>query len=216
MRRDDRGMSLIELIIAIAISAIILGAATMFISRAIQSYNLATATINLQMESHVLVEQIGAWAMEGNMIEVTDEGMLVIYNVPRQVDTDRIPDGTTIDANGRVISSTAPPSATHEPTTASKRVIWMNNAGILYMMYEDGIADAFSDTTIRSNYTSQENNSHCISEYMLDFNPAWDEDRETLTLDMTLEAGGQEYPMIDIIYMRNSANTPAPSPTTTP
>lgn len=84
MRQDNRGMTLAELIIAIAISVIIIGAAAFFIRSALRGYETASDTINLQMESQVLMEQLGTWVMEGNRVKVADSTNLVIYSIPRK------------------------------------------------------------------------------------------------------------------------------------
>ena len=70
MPNDHRGITLVELIIAIAISTVILGAATLFLGMAHKNYNHASAQIDLQSESQILMEQIGMWVMEGNRVEV--------------------------------------------------------------------------------------------------------------------------------------------------
>ena len=69
MPNDHRGITLVELIIAIAISTVILGAATLFLGMAHKNYNHASAQIDLQSESQILMEQIGMWVMEGNRVE---------------------------------------------------------------------------------------------------------------------------------------------------
>lgn len=66
MRQDDRGFSLVELIIAMAIASIIMGAAIMFMNSAQRSYRTAESTINLQVESQILMEQLANWVMESN------------------------------------------------------------------------------------------------------------------------------------------------------
>ena len=50
VQKDNRGITLIELIIAIAISTIIVGAATFLLSTAQKNYSSASATIDLQSE----------------------------------------------------------------------------------------------------------------------------------------------------------------------
>ena len=211
MRRDDRGLSLIELIIAIAISAIILGAVTLFLQSALKSYKTASAAVDLQMESHVLVEQLSSWIMEGNLVEVTDDNVLVIYNVPRQVRTDRLPRGTTLDDNGRVIP-TALDGATPNPETtkSTKRMIWMKGSS-LYMLLEEGITDPYNDTTDKENLLEHESeNRNCISEFASSFIPKWNANNETLSVTMTLKSGTQEYTTMDVISMRNVLSTPMP------
>ena len=53
MPNDHRGITLVELIIAIAISTVILGAATLFLGMAHKNYNHASAQIDLQSVSGV-------------------------------------------------------------------------------------------------------------------------------------------------------------------
>ena len=59
VQKDNRGITLIELIIAIAISTIIVGAATFLLSTAQKNYSSASATIDLQSEAQILMEQMG-------------------------------------------------------------------------------------------------------------------------------------------------------------
>ena len=59
MRKDHSGITFVELIIAIAISTIIFGAAILFLGMAHKNYNHASAQIDLQSESQILMEQIG-------------------------------------------------------------------------------------------------------------------------------------------------------------
>ena len=55
MRKDHSGITFVELIIAIAISTIIFGAAILFLGMAHKNYNHASAQIDLQSESQILM-----------------------------------------------------------------------------------------------------------------------------------------------------------------
>ena len=86
MRKDHSGITFVELIIAIAISTIIFGAAILFLGMAHKNYNHASAQIDLQSESQILMEQIGMWVMEGNRVEKLDPSVsgvegIVIYKL---------------------------------------------------------------------------------------------------------------------------------------
>ena len=83
---NNRGMTLIELMIAITMSFIIVTAATMFIGNAQKSYQNASESVNLQMEAQILMEQ------------------LTIYDIPRKTATP-LPSGVIYDeqASKRVI-----------------------------------------------------------------------------------------------------------------
>lgn len=135
IRQDNRGLSLIELIIAIAVSTIILGAVTMFLYSAQKSYKLASETIDLQIEAQLLMEQVGNWVMESDKAIVKSDAavigdILVLYDIPAN--------------NGRPESEWKPADYTAEDSSATKWIIWSKN-GKLFMKKITGIADAATD-----------------------------------------------------------------------
>ena len=69
MHKDHRGITLVELLIAMAISAVIMAAAAFFLMTAQKNYREAAASANVQSETQILMEQIGTWIMEGNRVK---------------------------------------------------------------------------------------------------------------------------------------------------
>ena len=190
MKHDNRGMSLIELVIAIAVSSIIMGVIVVFITTATRSYNSAQNTIDLQMESHVMMEQISAWIMEGNNVRVEQIAAngqyvdaLVIYSIPRQVPDGRLPDGVAQD------------------TSCTRRVIWMQDKQ-LYMIYKQQNTLMDPTETISASELSADN-EHCICEYMMAFTPTWDDASNKVKIAVTLKAGTQEYQLENEFKVRN-------------
>lgn len=190
MKHDNRGMSLIELVIAVAVSSIIMGVIVVFITTATRSYNSAQNTIDLQMESHVMMEQISAWIMEGNNVrveQIATNGQyvdaLVIYSIPRQVPDGRLPDGVTQD------------------TSCTRRVIWMQDKR-LYMTYKQQDTLMDPTETIAASELSADN-EHCICEYMMAFTPTWDDAANKVKIAVTLKAGTQEYQLENEFKVRN-------------
>lgn len=175
MKKDNRGMTLVELIVAIAMAAVIMIAATIFLRSALRSYNSATETIDLQMESQVVMEQIATWVMEGNHVIVEDGGkMLTVQSIP---------------ANFSYSLGEFTPPAREE----SRRVFWKNGKK-LYMAELTGSQTVDTDADARD--------ENCISEYIEDFNAAsLDTDKVKVTIKM--KAGGQEYELSDEIALRN-------------
>lgn len=226
MRKDNRGLTLIELIIAITMATIILGAVGLFLINAMRSYDAATSNIDLQMEAHVMMEQIGSWIMEGNRIEVADhvtvdmgsntstvDKVLVIYQIPRTSDVDRLPSGLRRDAEGNLITN-FDPTETAPPITASKRLIWMQD-GRLYTKIVKGIADFDNDVTIRVEDVDSEGN--CFCEYMESFEPGWDPDKATVSVMVGLKAGKQDYQLENEFRVRNEIQAaPTAEPELTP
>lgn len=226
MKQDNRGLTLIELIIAIAVSSIIFSATLLFVVNSLRSYESATNTIDLQMESHVMMEQVGAWIMEGNRIEVVNgvtvhysksngsstsasvDKVLVIYQIPYTADVDRLPSGLTRDEKGN-LTTNANPDASPAPITASKRLIWqMDNK--LYTKVVDGIVNYDEDVT--TNVSNVDEWGHCISEFLEAFEPTWNSDKNTVKIDVKLKAGAQEYQLVNEFKVRNEIME-APDPT---
>ena len=82
-RLNNKGLTLVELVIAIGMSTIVIGATTLFLYNAERSYRIAQYSVDLQMESQILMEQLSNWIMESNRMEIADAGKaLVLYRMP--------------------------------------------------------------------------------------------------------------------------------------
>ena len=193
VQKDNRGITLIELIIAIAISTIIVGAATFLLSTAQKNYSSASATIDLQSEAQILMEQMGTWIMEGNRVEVNAAGdKLTVYQIPRKVTTNR------------------PTGAEALKTDASKRVFWLSNKlngktmrkTMLYMKKFDGIADPDHDTTDVTDSDATLDN--CIGEYVTGFTVAKSTSDAKVTITLELKQGKQKYSITNEFKLRNA------------
>ena len=188
VQKDNRGITLIELIIAIAISTIIVGAATFLLSTAQKNYSSASATIDLQSEAQILMEQMGTWIMEGNRVEVNAGDKLTVYQIPRKVTTNR------------------PTGAEALKTDASKRVFWLSNKlngkTMLYMKKFDGIADPDHDTTDVTDSDATLDN--CIGEYVTGFTVAKSTSDAKVTITLELKQGKQKYSITNEFKLRNA------------
>ena len=189
VQKDNRGITLIELIIAIAISTIIVGAATFLLSTAQKNYSSASATIDLQSEAQILMEQMGTWIMQGNRVEVNAAGdKLTVYQIPRKVTTNR------------------PTGAEALKTDTTKRVFWLsdkfNGKTMLYMKKFDGIADPDHDTTDVTDFDATLDN--CIGEYVTGFTVAKSTSDAKVTITLELKQGKQKYSITNEFKLRNA------------
>mgnify|MGYP004612101165 FL=1 len=163
MHKDHRGITLVELLIAMAISAVIMAVAAFFLMTAQKNYREAAASANVQSETQILMEQIGTWIMEGNRIKTgavaggTTQDKLTVYQIPEKV--------TAADP-------------------ASKRIIWLSADGKLYMKKFDGITDPDTDTTDIVPGTD-EIEANCIGTYVTGFSVSKADAKVTVTLEMT-------------------------------
>ena len=190
VQKDNRGITLIELIIAIAISTIIVGAATFLLSTAQKNYSSASATIDLQSEAQILMEQMGTWIMQGNRVEVNAAGdKLTVYQIPRKVTTAR------------------PTGAEALKTDTTKRLFWLsdkfNGKTMLYMKKFDGITDPDSDSTDVSDSDAILDN--CIGEYVTGFSAVKDTSSDAkVTITLELRQGKQKYSITNEFKLRNA------------
>lgn len=189
VQKDNRGITLIELIIAIAISTIIVGAATFLLSTAQKNYSSASASVDLQSEAQILMEQMGTWIMEGNRVDVNATGdKLTVYQIPRKVTTNR------------------PTGAEALKTDASKRVFWLSNKlngkTMLYMKKFDGIADPDHDTTDVADADAILDN--CIGEYVTSFSAVEDTSKAKVTITLEFRQGTQKYSITNEFKLRNA------------
>lgn len=189
VRKDQNGITFIELIIAIAISAIIMVAATMFLGSAHKNYNNASAQIDLQSESQILMEQIGMWVMEGNRVvqlEPATAGVqgIAIYKIPRK----------TLVEN---------PNGAEAAEPASKRVIWISASGKKLYTKTEAVADPDSDTTVIASDVD-EVQQNLIGEYVTAFTGTVDEDNPTaVTVSFQMEQLKQNYTIQNVFKLRN-------------
>ena len=187
VRRDQNGITFIELIIAIAISAIIMAAATMFLGAAHKNYNNASAQIDLQSESQILMEQFGMWVMEGNRVEALDASAsdakgIVIYQIPRTPSVEN-PDGAA------------------DPVT--KRVIWFSAKRKKLYTKTTTVTDLTADTTVITAATD-ERQQNLLGEYVTDFTGSVDEDsKASVTISLKMEYLKQSYEIKNVFKVRN-------------
>lgn len=189
MNRDQRGITFIELMIAIAISSIIMIAATMFLGAAHKNYNNASAQIDLQSESQILMEQIGMWVMEGNRVEALDPSTsgaqgIVIYRIPRKTSVEN-------------------PNGAAAPEPASKRVIWLSaSRKKLYTKTAD-VADPEKDTTvIAANVDEVQQN--LLGEYVTAFTGTVDASSQaSVTVSFKMQYLKQNYEIQNMFKLRN-------------
>lgn len=183
----NKGITLVELIIAVAISSIILGATALLVKTAQNDYQYTSETADLQSESQVLMEQLGKWIMEGNRIKVKEDSgnpdELTIYYIPRTTDT-KLPSGV---------------AQSSEKT--KKKVVWIDN-GKMYMKSFDNIESPDSDTLTYTQADEKEDN--CIGEHIKEFYAKTDRNApDIVNIKLTLSQGTYKYEVENAIKVRN-------------
>ncbi|MDY6104818.1 MAG: prepilin-type N-terminal cleavage/methylation domain-containing protein [Acetatifactor sp.] len=184
MKHNNKGFSLVELIIAITISLIVLGAATMMLGSAQKSYRVAEETINLQKESQILMERLASFIMECNKVDsAMGDTVLILKTVPRN-------QGKTVGTDVPAVVSIPNPKTV---------VIWQKD-NKLYLK-EDSSASFTVNASFLDSWATEEN---CISEYMDSFTYYYDSTKkQQVKITLLMKDGSQSYTLTDDIMIRN-------------
>lgn len=224
---NNAGLTLIELVVAIAMSSVILGAVFMFFTGAQRAYHTAEYGIDLQMEGQILMEQIGNWVMESSRIVVSqDNDVVLLYSIP-------------VDHNNGLTAADYPVEYTPKDSSASCRIIFLADAvsgpgKSLYMKTVTGITDA--DAHIQTALNAVDNATFYSDADVIDENCIGDlidtfeayipsgEDRSQLSsvgIRLNMQKATKGYALENRFSIRNGIfqvidNSPTPTPTTEP
>lgn len=197
---DNKGLSLVELILAISMSTIVVGAAAMFLYNAERSYRTAEYSVDLQMEAQLLMEQMGNWVMESNHIIIggpgSDASVLVLYKIPRG---DKL---SSVDISEK----------------GERRTIYLSHNKLYIKIDEeenpgDYLAEIYGSGPDLSFTTGAPDEEYCIGQYVEIFNvalPVGVEDPYITSIDVKLgmhegiSRQSQSYTVNNLFSIRNS------------
>ena len=77
--KDNKGFSLVELLVAITISAIVAGGIGYLLTTSLRMYNKDTVDVTLQQELQITLNQIVDYAMESETIVADFDGNYPVY-----------------------------------------------------------------------------------------------------------------------------------------
>lgn len=157
--KDNRGYSLVELIVSMAVFALVAGAILLFIYSGSRSYSFAKTELDLQMESQTLLSQINTMILQSdNAVYDSSENTLTLYQM----------------ATKNVVSATNG-SITMQKEVTGKKVIYFD-AGTSSLYLEE-----YSDDAAPACTPSEE---RLFSSYIDSFATLVDGNKVTLKLQM--------------------------------
>lgn len=160
MKKDNRGLSLVELLVAIAIAAIISGSITYLIRTSLHLYGNETADVALQQELQVTLNQIMDYAMESQELVISGDESATYYV-----------------ALGKIVKDTEKDDDTPaEPDKLDAQIIWREDDK-LYLKKEliENINEKAKDETLPAaiddiiSSASSEKDNYLLSEYVSNF-----------------------------------------------
>lgn len=197
--RDNRGLSLIELMVTLTITVIVMGAAALFMHTGIRNYQYAAGQINLQKESQVAMEQLVTWVMEGNVVEDRNNEILIVYDYPRPIsdNAEYLPEGYNPQEHIKTGDGKCLP-------IVSARVIWVSD-NKLYMVRNTQLASDGSITVndILNKKGDYETMDYCVAEHIEDFSVTANDKQTEVLIDIDLKEGTQTFSVKNSASVRN-------------
>lgn len=185
LQKDERGFTLVELVISMAIFMVVAGAIMLFMLSGSKSYRYSKAELDLQMESQILINQIRDMAMKSNYASYdASTHVLTLYEIEQTPSASASPSVTPLPS--------ASPGASLVKQVRKKRVIyWDDTSDCLYLEeYDDDSAPTCSVTEDK-----------LFSRYMQGFEATVNKNDVQLKLDM--ENATSSYQITEGITIRN-------------
>ena len=185
--RDERGFTLVELVIAMGMFTIVMFAIIYFLTSGTRSYGYAKSELNLQMESQMLLNQIRDVTYSSNYAEFDDsKKALILYDV------DKVPPPSP--------SPGSTPSPTTAPYTKSAKVVLIYLIDDKLYMQRDLDPTAVDAATLASTCTASDD--YLFSRYMTDFDAKIN--KNDIQLTMKMKNGSRKYELNEGVTIRNA------------
>jgi prepilin-type N-terminal cleavage/methylation domain-containing protein len=172
--KDKKGYSLVELIISMAVLAIVALSVMMMMRSGSKSYSNAKAELDLQMESQTLLAQINTMILEANKVVYDDTDpnnpVLALYKIETEKVAVPVPSGETASKAEYTVNK----------TLKDVKLIKMNSSkGKLYLQ-ESSTDVALPSSGGAMTYSDEE----LFSDYMDSFDVSIDGSAVTVTIGM--------------------------------
>jgi prepilin-type N-terminal cleavage/methylation domain-containing protein len=188
IQQNNKGVTLVELIVTMAVSSIVIGMVVLIISSGSRSYRMGQQEVDLQMQAQTVINQLEDVVIEAYWLEKKSNIMI-----------DGTPD-IAIDVTAYIIYSSEGISA----------VLFDRTLQMLY--YVDGLVPSQIATLSTASYTKAAN---LMASYVTEFTMETDfstllTDQKTV-LQIKLKNNASQYAIDKTIAFRNhAAPTPAP------
>lgn len=198
MRKDQRGFTIVELIIAVAILAIVTLAVGGFMVVGSRSYTSANTDIMLQQDAQLALNQIS-----DVIIDTTDS---ISYSVGdssglQTVLKDSEYGGEATDKCLTVVNRKEPDSNNDNPSywfywSKEKETIYFNEVPVDSTMSEEEIKNGFADAEIAKAVLAEH-----VTDLQIDVSQF--EENRVVMISMTFENGGRQYSTSNNVTVRN-------------
>lgn len=180
LRKDERGFTLVELVISMGMFSIVLIAIMIFMTSGARSYQYTKTELDLQQESQMLINQIRDMIYTSNYAEYDDtKHALTLYQIKR------LPSSTA--GSG----SSATPVPASKQVTNKKVIYWDDASEKLYL-------EELSDDSTPS---YPKNDDHLFSRYMTGFSATVN--KNDVQLKITMKNSKNKYELNEGVTIRN-------------
>lgn len=193
--KDNRGFTLVELIITMAVMTIVAGAIGVLMMQGSKSYSSAKSELDLQMESQTLLAQLNTMIMESNSAHYDDTNhILTLYQIK------------TIPATAGAVSG----GAVTKEVKDTKFIQLKNNKLYLYEHDHDQTKPA-SGGSVDCGGCGKYTSDGLLADYMEDFTVtpkgALPEGNNAITVHLKMKSGKRTYDAEATTKIRNKLVT---------
>ncbi|MCH5267024.1 MAG: type II secretion system protein [Lachnospiraceae bacterium] len=184
--RDERGFTLVELVIAMGMFTIVMFAIIYFLTSGTRSYGYAKNELNLQMESQMLLNQIRDVAYSSNYAEFdASNKALILYDVDKVAPPSPSPGAT--------------PTPSTPPYIKTAKVVLIYLIGDKLYLQRDLDPTAVDPAALSS--TCVASDDYLFSRYMTDFDATVN--KNDIQLIMKMKNGSRKYELNEGVTIRN-------------
>lgn len=191
LRQDERGFTLVELVIAMGMFSLVMGAILIFMTSGSKSYGYSSGELNMQMESQMLINQVRDMVYDSNYAEYQpSKQALILYKLS-------IPPRETEAVTEKVI---VPVKLSN---IVKKRVIYWRNEKLYYQEVKP--SDPTDATTNDDAPTYPTDSEHLLCNFVKTFDISVIEKTGDIQFQVKLKNGtNNHYDLDEKISMRSS------------
>lgn len=195
LRQDERGFTLVELLIAMGMFSLVMVAILIFMTSGSKSYGYANGELNMQMESQMMINQVRDMVYDSNYAEYQpSKKVLILYKLS-------VPPRETEAVTEKVVTPVK------LSNIIKKRMIYYRNEKLYYQEVAPTDPADFStyDALPTSSPTYIEDSEHLLCSYVKTCDISVNEETGDVRLQVSLRNGlNNHYDLDEEISMRSS------------
>ena len=199
MLKDKKGFTLVELIISMAVFAVVAGAITIFMITGTNSFNRTKHELDLQLQTQTVINQLDDMIRSANFVKYDSQSnpagtinSLTIYRIKEESVVPTPAPGGGATPTPSPIAGVDPSITINKKVVNKKVVYWLSTGNKMYLK-------EFADDTTPVVYDA--NDENLLAEFITGFDAKVVQNAVKINLKMTI--GKSKYSISETASMRN-------------